>query len=359
MLFWLLLLAPTLVTADRFCLQNNTDLCLGFSGPVGKLPVLQLKSWYDLITNNDEGRLNFTLSKRLQYGNLVVDNVGLGYAGLANVTKARGVIWNGTQLVLNGTTKCLTAMQCLSGTQDFCHPNTIKATRMYQMQKGSYIGFKPCSTSISQFFVLNPDCAPGCSPELLSAPVCTRACLQKTCHYNASLCATGRPTTPTWFPTFSYTAGRPTSEPTSQPTQAPSGPLRGPTYQPTHQPTHEPTFEPTNQPSEEPTSQPTYQPTYQPTSQPTKEPALDVTLQPSGLPALMTQSPTPRPAGTSPPTGLSYEQKVGLGVGLGLGILLILLVIVLVLFLRRKNNSPPGTPVIRLNPPTSDSQAVV
>lgn len=354
MLFLLVLLLPGITRADRFCVQNSTDLCLGFSGYASQLPVLQLKSWYDLITNDDEKRINFSLKERLEYNGLVVDNVGRGYAGLANVTKARGVVWNGTQLLLNGTTKCLTVMQCNSGVQDFCHPNTVKATRMYQIQKGSYLGFKPCSTSVSQFFVLNPDCAPGCTAELLQTPTCTVACMSKTCHYNASLCATGRPTKPTWFPTF--VAGRPTPRPTFHPTSSPEkvnytfSPSREPTFQPTTEPTQQPTTQPTSQPTSQPTREPTFQPTGEPTSQPTQSPSPGEQMAPSPPPR--TQSPT------LPPQGLTWQEKVGLGVGIGLLILILLLGLVLFLYWRRQKK-PPRSPQIRLNPPTSNSQAVV
>ena len=127
---------------DRICSLNKTDLCVGYSGFAKQLPLLQLKSTYD--TWDDPGRVNFTFKswfknpkKVLQYPPFIVDNRLGGYAGLANITTAKGVLWNGTQLVLNDTMTCLTIMQCQSGPQSFCHPNTNKATLMYHIQKGS------------------------------------------------------------------------------------------------------------------------------------------------------------------------------------------------------------------------------
>jgi hypothetical protein len=366
------LLAAGLVSGHTICHRDFTDLCVSYSGNLNTMPDLQLKSRFDMETQNQTWKVSSwetTPFVRFVAGNTSypMDNFLGGRAALQRpLVKVKGVVLNGTSLLINGTLKCLTIMRCDAGVHSYCSKSDQKALLNYHIKKGSYLGFKPCvAKSLAQSFVLDPLCAPGCNKTQMEAPYCAKECMSSRCHYNRTKCYTPRPTKPTRSPTLitiKPTTSKPTvptwgptrlhgdsvtNAPTSLPTKSPTNS----TFAPTHEPTMLPTREPSKQPSFMPTSLPTTMPTTMPTSQPTESP--------TGLPT--TRQPTTQRPTTGRPTaqeGLTVEQRIGLGVGLGLGLLLLVIIAAALWRHNEKQKKkqgfgglPPNQPLDTANPP--------
>jgi hypothetical protein len=345
---WLALLAVA-ATADatRICSAQKPYYCVGYSGKPKDFTPLQLKNPYELenrtsVTEWDIGNFSQVVNRTLFY---MVSENRLALASSAQLYRKRvnTLYMNGSYVRINGTSRCLTIMECNSEGRDFCRPSTNRARYSYQINKGSYLAFTRCGASFSQEFVLDPWCGPFCSPADLLSPSCMPGCARaRYCNYNITEKCPN---------TTSPTASHPTRQPSKQPTGLPIS--YTPTLHPVTAPTAQPggggggTDSPTPQPSltsSKPSAQPSAvgAPNGRPTNQPSKQPT--GSQAPSNPPS---RSPVAAPvfstAPTTPAVHVVNGEALGIGLAFGAVILISWAVIVFLLYERSQRNGGRGT----------------
>jgi hypothetical protein len=286
---WIISFIKLVVAGDQYCLEGNYDLCLGYSGNATVGKPLQLKHRHkrilkeDVITWENNCDDQDGLCVPMVNNTLFVDKLrGTRRVGLSR--ESAGVNHVNGKLELFNSSNCLTVVECASGGGEFCNPFSVRAVmRVGQLQEGAYIVLKECrqNETVSQNFLINPDCRKGCTQQLLMNTRCDQECNYAECFWDFGLCNSTYSPTPKRFKT---------PKPTHLPTKLP-------TYNPTTQPTVEPTGDPTIQPSVEPTGHPTIQPTiFLMTESPSFNPTVSLTVSPTMLP---TRNPSLNPS-TSP-----------------------------------------------------------
>lgn len=332
----LILLIIEFTNAHFICHSNNTDLCIGYSDVLKNGTNLQLKSRFVLQKKNGTERIHWNVinnenkiksvfldggffiqaeSKRKSIGKV---SQSFSSVGLVKRSRVSSVSYNKTY--------CLTVMECDARGRGFCDPYPRRAA--LKIKKGSYLSFLPCRyngtlLALSQSFISNPPCAPGCFE---SSP-CSKYCISSI--YCSLIVQNAGCMNTTNAPTFKNT-----NTTTNVPTL-----ISNPTYNPTTQPiisqsTNLPTNQPTiiNTPTSEPaftTTLPTLQPSTQPSAQPTRQPIIKTAI-PTLEYRMVTSSPTMYFA-------LTISQQVGIGVGVSL-CLLILCTAFLCLFFKTEVN---------------------
>jgi len=306
-ILFLLLGVATAEETRLLCSYYEFDLCLGVSAgdknPKAGDPV-QLKGRIQNQYNNNTWR---SVAVNISDNKVTLSAfTNLSIAKEDGTTKA---IWNKedqstfefvrvnlTTRIKNSNNKCLTIMRCAS-LEDWCDPTSFRPVRgPMQIKNGAYVRYRNCTPDldVAQLFIENPQCAPGCTDEMLMNDVCDSVCNTKSCKWDLRKC----PRSPT-------ASSSPTVSPTVSPSFSPTfSPTMAPTFSPTGSPTVVPTFSPTASPlgTDTPTESPEYEEEYlvHPTFAPTPAPSTEPTASPSQEPT--TEQPTTSPEGTPAPT---------------------------------------------------------
>ena len=303
------------------CSYHNYDACIGVSAGDGHPrdeDYVQLKG---RIQNEYEN--NTWKSTALALYNNTIELYAYPHLSIRKIEGSTHAIWsrdNGTEFIfervnltvriMNNNSKCLTIMTC-GNKEGFCDKDTwrpVKSSK--QIKSGNYVKYRNCTSGndIAQLFIENPQCAPGCTDEMLDNNVCDQECNTKSCKWDLRTCpriTTSPSLSPTMAPSFLntiLTTILPTFLPTASPTFTPTiSPTSTPTPNPSMSPTFAPTFDPTFAPTTSPTVLPT---TMVPTTSPTEDTETPTTQQD------LTDSPTEEPQTAQPTRTPATEQPV-------------------------------------------------
>lgn len=305
----LLALLLALVRAEEpvlLCTYGNFDLCLGISAGDG-VPqpdkMVQLKSRIENLYQNRSARsvslarVNQTVALAF-YPNLTISKQFGSTLAIWDTVPGSNFTFDRVNLTVrldNGNNRCLTVMTC-SSNEDWCDKNSWRPVRSpKQIKNGAYVRYRNCTSDldVAQLFIENPQCAEGCTDEMLMNDVCDPDCNVKSCKWDLRRCPrkTQQPTeAPTESPKTETSSPHPTETPSTTPqsssptdaSQTPTLPIES--LPPTPQPTFSPTQSPSSAPSTAPTAQPSSSPSISPSTTPSEAPVALPTEAPTLVP---------------------------------------------------------------------------
>lgn len=348
------------VNSFNLCSQFKLDLCVGISGdPLPGTP-LQFKSRFNNMLSGSNRtsweveddkflKLVWTVpavnnSTNSTVSVLYMDKFSGGTRAILS-KKSEGAFLNGSSVILNGTSLCLTVMKC-SPTNGFCDPfSSISVRDVDDLRRSSFMRFKPCETNhVGQMFEVDPPCARNCTEAELNNTSCDLACNIKECFFDHGHCNT---TTPTLMPTLTPTTTTPSQAPTHptplvtsspsvyslSPTTTPTS-LRSPTISPSRVTTH-----PTSVPTSSDTNSPSFSPTQgiSQTFSPSNSPSSIATV----LPPSTTQVPPPTmspilPSLAETTFSPTSPDILGFQWGYSLALVLISVLLLILIFMNKK-----------------------
>jgi len=362
-----------LIQAEYICSSLKPDLCIGLSLKEKESPKagdkLQLKSRYNTILRGlANKRLNWTLDDANTNDtatniylisiaeDLYIDHyqnsIQLREGGLFNKVDAWQFTLKSSRIVLDGSERCMTIMQCnlkeIGVVRPYCDPNSLQPeNNVDDLRKGAYVKLQPCKFGkegkVSQSFGVGLDCEKGCNSTLRENEVCDEECNVQECFFDDGRCLNEQNVTytPTSSPTLTTnTSTNSTSSPVDDPpynsTESPTGNTTQGTPMPTMQPvTASPEYE-TPLPPTPPTILPTRSPTRSPSKNPTQSPIKKKTKKPTSKP---TSKGTSGNGSTNDQhSNLNYENVLIVGIVLGIVILILILILILLLVKRKEMN---------------------
>ena len=288
-------------------------------------------------------------------------NYGLDLVKRKDLTSLDDIRWSISQQTIqwiNETDTCLIKNATwLNVSRDSTQCRSIQSKWIFELNKPTMIQtednciltttslgnqFVDCGGNLQNEWIIQVDCAPGCSVFMLEDVICQPACNHTSCDYDHGACLTN--TSGSILPTRSPTVS-PHVPITTLPTASPTSYLTtSPTSSPTASPSFSPTISPTTSPTSSPTTSPTSSPTASPTSSPTTLPSISPSMSPTKAENISTLIASTTTDGME--TGLVW----GMGL-MGLLLLLCCCFVFICCSYRRNDNKKQKQPDVIFFPP--------